>query len=118
MKVPCPICHEELVLRQGRFGMFIGCSAYPSCDYIEKNQNEDEPGAFPACPECKKGKLQSRMSRFGKIFYACSAYPKCQFALNAKPVAGVCQHCGYSLLMEKKGADILVCANKKCAEKN
>lgn len=33
--VPCPECGHELVLRQGRYGMFIGCSHYPQCHHIE-----------------------------------------------------------------------------------
>ncbi|WP_265448576.1 topoisomerase DNA-binding C4 zinc finger domain-containing protein, partial [Aeromonas salmonicida] len=31
---PCPQCGAELVIRQGKHGPFLGCSAYPSCDYI------------------------------------------------------------------------------------
>ena len=31
----CPECREVLVLRQGPYGEFYGCSAYPRCDYSE-----------------------------------------------------------------------------------
>ncbi len=27
----CPKCHHELVLREGKFGRFIGCRNYPNC---------------------------------------------------------------------------------------
>ncbi len=33
---PCPKCGNELVKRKGKYGMFLGCSTYPDCDYTEK----------------------------------------------------------------------------------
>lgn len=32
----CPNCDADLKIASGRFGPFIGCSAYPKCKYIEK----------------------------------------------------------------------------------
>ena len=32
----CPECGNKLVIRQGRFGKFIGCNNYPRCKYTEK----------------------------------------------------------------------------------
>ena len=32
----CPECGAKLVVRQGRRGPFVGCSAYPKCKYIKK----------------------------------------------------------------------------------
>lgn len=32
----CPRCGSNLVLRNGRYGKFYGCSNYPSCKYILK----------------------------------------------------------------------------------
>lgn len=29
----CPRCHGQLVVREGRYGHFIGCSNYPICKY-------------------------------------------------------------------------------------
>ncbi len=58
--VPCPDCGNELVLRQGRYGMFVGCSHYPTCHHIESiNQPEPEQESkeLYACPECGKGHL-------------------------------------------------------------
>ena len=31
----CPKCGNELVERKGRFGVFLGCRAYPKCDYTQ-----------------------------------------------------------------------------------
>ena len=27
----CPLCHAEMVQRDGRFGVFLACSRYPEC---------------------------------------------------------------------------------------
>ena len=32
----CPWCGGKLVVRQGKYGIFIGCSNYPKCHYTEK----------------------------------------------------------------------------------
>lgn len=32
----CPFCGCQLVIRQGKYGSFIGCSAYPRCKYVRK----------------------------------------------------------------------------------
>lgn len=36
----CPYCKIPLILRNGKYGKFYGCSNYPKCKYTEK-QNED-----------------------------------------------------------------------------
>ncbi|WP_394128362.1 topoisomerase DNA-binding C4 zinc finger domain-containing protein [Vibrio hepatarius] len=116
--VPCPECGNELVLRQGRYGMFIGCSHYPSCHHIESldQPKQEQAPQTHSCPECHKGQLVERKTRFGKLFYACDNYPKCKFAVNQPPVTGKCEKCGYPLLVEKKLAsgDKLQCADRKC----
>lgn len=33
----CPKCGNELVLRNGKNGTFIGCSSYPKCKYTKNN---------------------------------------------------------------------------------
>jgi len=32
----CPQCKSLMILREGKYGKFWGCSAYPMCDGIEK----------------------------------------------------------------------------------
>lgn len=32
----CPRCNSELVKREGKYGEFLGCSAFPKCRYIYK----------------------------------------------------------------------------------
>lgn len=36
IKTKCPFCGSELVERNGKYGRFIGCSAYPRCKYKRK----------------------------------------------------------------------------------
>jgi len=43
----CPKCGKPLSKRLGKYGMFIGCTGYPACDYI-RNTNE---GLAPAEPK-------------------------------------------------------------------
>ena len=35
---PCPRCGEPLLVKKGRFGIFIGCSNYPECNYVHNPQ--------------------------------------------------------------------------------
>ena len=32
----CPLCGNQLVKRNGKYGPFIGCSNFPECRYIIK----------------------------------------------------------------------------------
>ena len=118
--VPCPECGEELVLRQGRYGMFIGCHGYPDCQHIESpthtTETNQEKLQSVSCPECTKGKLVERQSRFGKTFWACDNYPSCKFAINSTPVQGQCEQCHFPLLVEKnsKKGKSIQCASRKC----
>ena len=37
IKAPnCPNCKLTMVIRQGKYGAFWGCQAFPMCDGIEK----------------------------------------------------------------------------------
>lgn len=81
----CPKCGSEMQLRFGRFGPFLGCSRYPDCNGIVNIPGKDEilPSEMPTCPAIGcDGKMVSRRSRFGKIFYSCSNYPDCDVIIN------------------------------------
>ncbi len=88
----CPLCGKPLVERTGRFGAFVGCSGYPTCKYIKRD--ESTPPAEPtgvACPRCGQGELLKRIASRGRnkgsAFYGCSRYPKCRFAANSLEAA-------------------------------
>jgi DNA topoisomerase-1 len=83
----CPECHEgKLVVREGRFGEFVGCARYPECKYI---QGKDRTAAEPtgeACPDCTKP-LVVRTGRRGP-FIGCSGYPACKYIKGDLPAVG------------------------------
>lgn len=114
----CPECSKPLAIKKGRFGLFIGCTGYPECQHIETPDAEsvDAEEPLPQCPECRKGQLQAKISRYGKKFYACSDYPTCKFITNDKPVSDVCPDCGYPLLVERKTRNGIrkCCVRKEC----
>ncbi len=118
----CPLCGEKkgksgggkLVLREGRFGMFISCSRYPKCKFIKEDEEEKKKKMTGVvCPTCKKGEMMERRGRFG-IFYSCSNYPDCKNAIKAKPTGNICSMCS-SLMMEGTKTIPERCSNNKCA---
>ena len=95
----CPTCGSPLVVRKGRYGEFVACSNYPGCKYIKKEEKEVEE--IMDCPECS-GKIVSKPTRKGKVFYGCNNYPKCKFALWDRPTGEFCPECN-KVLVEKNG---------------
>jgi len=39
-KKTCPECGEEMVVREGEYGKFWGCTGYPECDHTEKYEED------------------------------------------------------------------------------
>lgn len=75
----CEKCAKPMVVKWGRKGKFLSCSAYPAC----KNSKSITTGI--KCPEAScDGELIERRSRRG-FFYGCSRYPKCRFITQALP---------------------------------
>ena len=35
LKIECPICNKTMVLRYGKYGLFLGCKSYPKCRYTQ-----------------------------------------------------------------------------------
>ena len=105
----CPKCGEQLVLRNGQYGEFVSCSAYPKCKYIKQNT------IGVKCPVCHVGEVVEKKARRGNLFYGCSEYPKCTFTANYRPVDKPCPECGSPYLLEKtlKSGVYLVCPNNK-----
>ncbi len=79
----CPQCSSPLVIKTGKFGKFVACSNYPSCNYI-KNNKRDTPitKTDMLCDKCGHNMVE-RTGKFGK-FLACSNYPECK---NIKSIA-------------------------------
>ncbi|PHQ81222.1 MAG: DNA topoisomerase I [Coxiella sp. (in: Bacteria)] len=77
----CPKCDKQLSIRLGKRGRFIGCTAYPDCDYTRSMDGDDEKDQEiiegRKCPQCESD-LVIRHGRYGK-FIGCSNYPDCKF---------------------------------------
>ncbi len=79
----CPLCGHDLVIREGRYGKFISCSAYPTCKYtraLDEEKKAADKGELleELCPECGSP-LIKRKSRYGTYFIGCSNFPKCRY---------------------------------------
>ncbi|HLA75907.1 MAG TPA: type I DNA topoisomerase [Gammaproteobacteria bacterium] len=111
----CPACAAALVIKTGRYGKFIGCSNYPACKHIEPLEKPADTGVD--CPQCHKGTLLKRKSRFGKIFYSCATYPACNYAVWNPPLAEPCPKCNWPLLTikttKRRGTE-KACPQKEC----
>ncbi len=111
----CPECEHDLVIKHGRYGKFIGCSNYPNCKHIEPLEKPADTGV--ECPECHKGTILKRKSRYGKIFYSCQRYPDCTYAIWNEPLAEPCPKCNWPILSvkttKKRGTE-KVCPQKDC----
>ncbi|HFE37744.1 MAG TPA: type I DNA topoisomerase [Gammaproteobacteria bacterium] len=111
----CPDCNSNLVIKQGKYGKFIGCSSYPNCKHIEPLEKPEDTGV--ECPECHKGNILKRKSRYGKIFYSCERYPDCTYAIWNPPIAESCPDCNWPILSikttKRKGTE-KVCPQKSC----
>ncbi|MBE0478139.1 type I DNA topoisomerase [Candidatus Aerophobetes bacterium] len=94
----CEKCGQNLVVKVGRFGEFLACSAYPAC----KNTKPLDQKVGVKCPSSGcEGELVEKITKRGKSFYACTNYPDCKFVLWDEPVNDVCHHCGNLYLVKK-----------------
>ncbi|MDP2874259.1 MAG: type I DNA topoisomerase [bacterium] len=85
----CPECGNNLVIKLGKYGRFLSCSAFPKCKYAHPLESQINGGSQvkvdaeqlnAVCEKCK-GKLVLKEGRFGR-FLACENYPKCKFTKN------------------------------------
>jgi DNA topoisomerase-1 len=107
----CEKCSSPMIVKFGRFGKFLACSAYPEC----KTTKAISTGV--KCPKGCGGDVTSRISRRGRAFYGCSSYPKCDFVSWDKPLTRPCPTCKNPFLVEKfskKKGGFIKCPNKEC----
>lgn len=111
----CPQCTSDLQIKRGKYGKFIGCTNYPNCKFMEPLEKPQDMGI--ECPECKKGNMLKRKSRFGKIFYSCATYPACKYAVWNEPLNKPCPKCQWPILtlkITKRRGTEEVCPQKEC----
>ncbi len=111
----CDKCGSPMLIKDGRYGKYLACSAYPGCKNIQPLVKPKGTGI--TCPECKQGELTEKKSRYGKMFYSCNRYPECKFALWDPPQPGPCPTCGFPLLVKKvykREGEFLKCPKEGC----
>ena len=124
--VACDKCGSPMVIKAGRFGLFLACSAYPDCENTRELETP-EPGAEgeieETCENCGKPMAVKR-GRFGQ-FLACTGYPECkttrkiiatkQGLTAAKPdqiLDEKCPKCGSNLVLKHgRFGEFTACSN-------
>jgi len=108
----CPNCGKRMLIREGRFGEFLGCAGYPDC-------KTTMPLSKPIdikCPACGEGDIVEKVSKKRKVFYGCNRYPECNWVSWDKPVNKQCPKCS-GLLGERRFRGRLSgyrCTNPEC----
>ena len=75
----CDKCGSKMIIKVGKFGMFLACSSYPDCQNtreLEKTETTIENEEEETCENCGRPMVVKR-GRFGQ-FLACSGYPECK----------------------------------------
>jgi len=80
--IKCEKCGSPMVIKWGRNGRFLACSAYPECKSTRPLPEEEARSKTDQkCEKCGSP-MVIKTGRFGR-FMACSAYPDCK---NTKPI--------------------------------
>jgi DNA topoisomerase I len=108
----CEKCSSPMVVKTGRFGKFIACSAYPEC-------KTTKPLALGVkCPQAGcGGDLVQKRTKKGRSFFACSKYPACEYALWDRPINKTCPTCSAPFLIEKVSKQVgrsVQCRSEEC----
>jgi len=107
-EIVCELCGHKMLIREGRYGKFLGCSNFPKCRNV-KPYEVDEKKTVGVCPECGKSVYSFKTKR-GKAFYACEDRTGCNFMSWDIPTGGKCPDCGKYLI--KKGKKVRCSACK------
>jgi DNA topoisomerase I len=118
----CEKCGSPMVVKWGRHGEFMACSAYPECKNTKEIQKAADGGYTPVeekpvnevCEKCGSPMVMKR-GRFGN-FLACSNYPTCK-TTKAVSIGVNCPECGSPLAerRSKRGKVFYSCtAYPKC----
>jgi len=84
----CDLDGKAMVVKSGRFGLFLACTGYPDC----KGTKPLQVKVGVPCPE-DAGEIVQKRSRKGTTFYGCANYPNCTFATNLRPIPEPCPEC-------------------------
>ncbi len=138
----CDKCESPMMIKYGRYGKFLACSAFPKCrntrpleeqknhetEAASSSKNSQEEETQEVCEKCGKP-MRLKRGRYG-TFFACSGYPECKNTRKiiqnkkdgkkaAKEVVVTdekCEKCGANLVIrEGRYGKFLACSNyPKC----
>ena len=97
--IVCENCGHKMLIREGRYGKFLGCSNFPKCRNVKPYEVEEKK-PVGKCPNCGKNVFEYKTKR-GKVFYACEDRTGCNFMSWDVPTGEKCPNCGEFLV--KKG---------------
>ena len=97
--IVCENCGHKMLIREGRYGKFLGCSNFPKCRNVKPYEVEEKK-PVGKCPNCGKNVFAYKTKR-GKVFYACEDRTGCNFMSWDVPTGEKCPNCGEFLV--KKG---------------
>ncbi|MBO4780563.1 MAG: topoisomerase DNA-binding C4 zinc finger domain-containing protein [Selenomonadaceae bacterium] len=105
----CEKCGNKMVIRRGRYGVFLACSGYPEC----KNTKPLLEPLQQKCPKCG-GRLARRSLNRGRTFYCCEA---CDFVTWDEPQTITCKACGSTMFAHKfkDRVPMYYCGNESCS---
>lgn len=94
-----PQCGGDVMIREGSYGKFRGCSNYPECKWTSstKGMTRRRTPTEETCPQCG-GIVVIRKGKFG-LFGAGSTYPRCEW--SAPLAVGTCPKCGGDLVQRR-----------------
>ena len=109
--IDCEKCGNKMLIRHGRYGKFLACSDYPTCD----NTKPILKKLGIKCPLCEEGEIIERKSKKLKVFYGCSEFPKCTFVSWDMPIDKKCPKCDDVLVVKKsKKQETIKCHSATC----
>ena len=94
----CDDCGQPMVIRIGRFGRFMSCTAYPECKGTKPILNK----IGVTCPDCGGDLVERRARGRGRPFWGCARYPACEFIANQRPVPNPCPECGKLMVQQNR----------------
>lgn len=125
----CEKCGADMVVKTGRYGKFLACSAFPACKNIKKMGADNQANPAVSNPKLKElednhagivcekcgAEMKVKVGKYGP-FLACSAYPKCKNIKNISATGApavkcpVCQQGEIVKKFSRRGA-FYACSN-------
>jgi len=99
----CDKCGSPMVIRWGRNGKFMACSAFPDCRNTKPIDDAEPESTDEVCDKCGSP-MEVKRSKYGR-FLACSNYPACK---NTRPFS-----LGVSCPEEGCGGEIVEKSSKR-----